>query len=75
MLGDLAVPSNTALLQDDAILRFMITALANSTGTIFRVSSVLSFFNTNEVVNINAISQECKVILPAISAETDVSTT
>lgn len=75
MLGDVVVSSDAEPLQDDATLRFIITALPNSTGTIFKVASVLSFYNTDVSVNINAVSQECKVILPTISAETGVSRT
>jgi hypothetical protein len=75
MLGNIVVSSETELLQDDVTLRFIITALSNSTGTIFKAASMLSFFNTNQSVHVNAISQECKVILPTISTETGVSRT
>ncbi len=69
----MTIPSDGEVILNTATFKFIVTALENSTGVVFKVSASLTFDNTEERVRIDALSQEYSVVLPTISAQTDVS--
>ena len=75
-LGNVFNPSdNEETISDKAFFNFIITALQDSSGTTFRLSTTVFFDNTEEVVNTEAFTQEYNVILPTIEIQASVSTT
>lgn len=75
-LGDICNPSDNIIdLMDSAFFNFTVTVPSDSSGNSFFVSAVLTFNNTEEIVGLNALTQECFIVIPTILASTDVSKT